>query len=246
MRFPSLSSNIILIGTHHILDRDISEIVAPFLENAGTVVLEHQLIIGENEELPRVQESIDNEKTLIIENILDDLGWPCTIGHLRIDEAVSLVQRSAFSSLGELFFPDAWAERYARDSGKEIHYAETVEERDAAVREFYINYLSSLSGKDALLNGIKESLQNYWTGIINVDENISGERFYRDGVTERSISLLEQLVFELVRRDNIAVAFFGAIHCMEIVEWLGGGSRMDGMEINLSSRVLEKIAVTRT
>ena len=208
-------------------------------------MFEHPLVIGENCEMPEVRKSIEKDKISLIENILKELGWPCEIGHLGIDEAVSLVQRTAFSSLGELFFMDAWAERYARETGKDVHYVETVEERDSAVSDLYINYLNSLSTKEALLGGIRESLRDYWDGIVNVDENISGEDFYRNGVTGRSIPFLEQLVFELVRRDNTAVAFFGAIHCVEMVGWLGGESGMDGVEIGLSRRVLEKIAVTR-
>jgi len=222
MGFPALDSTVTLIGTHHILDRHISGTLRTLIDAAGTIVFEHPLDIGDDETLPRVGDSIREGQVRVIRRILRDLGYPEGIDELLVDEAVSLVQRAAFSALGDLFFTEVWAERYAKSKGKRINFAESVQQRDRAVSDMYVRYLNSLTTREVLLSEIRTSLEDYWKGRIEVGNEVSREGFYRNGVTRRSMILLEHLVFELMRRDNDALAFFGALHCLEMVEWLEG------------------------
>ncbi len=87
-------------------------------------------------------------------------------------------------------------------------------------------------------------MENYWRGIIEIEEGAERKRFYRHGITRRSMVMLEHLVFELMRRDNRAVAFLGALHCREIVNWLAGTASMNGAKCVLSPNVLERVRVT--
>ena len=231
------------MGTHHILDRDISAALAALIDGADTIIFEHPLVTGVGEVLPMVKEALDADRIEIIGRILEELGCTADIDELFIDEAVSLVQRAGYTALGEIFIPERWALNYSRENEKEIAYVETSEDRDRAASEMYIRYLESLSTRDLLVTGMRESLENYWRGIIEIEEGADRKRFYRHGITRRSMKMLEHLVFELMRRDNRALAFLGALHCREIVDWLGGSKSIGKVESVLSRGVLERIKV---
>ncbi|MDP6155465.1 MAG: hypothetical protein QGH39_12705 [Candidatus Thermoplasmatota archaeon] len=228
--FPSLSSRIVLVGTHHILDRDISATLSALIDRAKTVVFEHPLIAGIGEVLPSVKEALDEDQIGVVRRILEELACPADIEELLIDEAVSLIQRAGYKALGDIFIPESWALNYSLKNGKEIAYVETPVERDQAASEMYIRYLGSLSTRENLLSGMKESIENYWRGIIEIEEGVDQQKFYRHGITRRSMMMMEHLVFEMMRRDNRAVAFFVALHCREIVEWLRGRKPMGEVE----------------
>ena len=245
LKFPSLDSSVTLIGTHHILDRDISRTLQTLIDAAGTIVFEHPLVIGDHETLPRVVDSIHEGQIGVIRRLLRDLGFPADIDHLLVDEAVSLIQRAVYSALGDIFLTESWAEGYARRTGKIINFAETTEERDKAVSDMYVRYLNSLTIGEVLLSEARASLENYWNGRIDVGGEVPGEVFYRNGDTRRSMTLLEHLVFELMRRDNNSIAFFGALHCLEMVEWLEGKRDPEDGGLGLSRNILKKITVSR-
>ena len=190
-------------------------------------MFEHPLVAGVSDVLPKVKEALSRHQVGIIQGILEELGYPAEIEELFVDEAVSLIQRAGYSSLGETFIPERWAENYSLENGKEIAYVETPEERDQAASEMYILYLESLSTRFLLIGGMRESLENYWRGIIEIVDEVGAEKFYKRSITRRSMVMLEHLIFELMRRDNSAVAFFGALHCREIVEWLLGSASMN-------------------
>jgi len=244
--FPTLSSRIVLVGTHHILDMDISNTLAALVGGAETIVFEHLLVAGVGEVLPRVKEALDGDQIGVVRRILGELGCPAEIEELFVDEAVALVQRTGYTALGDIFVPESWAVNYSMENGKQVAYVETPGERDRAASEMYIRYLESLFTRDLLLTGMRESMENYWRGIIEIEEGANQEKFYRDGITRRSMIMLEHLVFEMMRRDNRAVAFFGALHCREIVEWLRGRKPMGEVECVLSQGILERIRVTET
>ena len=239
----TLDSSVTLIGTHHILDRDISGTLKTLIDDAQTIVFEHPLVIGNCETLPSVKDCLHEAQVHVIRGILRGLGYPEEIDDLLVDEAVSLVQRAAYSALGDTFRTEVWAEGYARRTGKIINYAETTEERDGAVSGMYVSYLNSLATKELLLSEIRASLDNYWKGQIDVGGEVTKAGFYINGVTRRSMTLLEHLVFELMRRDNNALAFFGALHCLEIVEWLKGERDLEDGRFGLSTNILKRIIV---
>jgi len=215
------------------------------IDDAETIVFEHPLVTGTGEVLPRVKEALDVDQIGVVRRILVELGSPTEIDELFVDEAVSLVQRTGYTALGETFIPESWAVNYSRENGKQVDYVETPEERDRAASEMYIQYLESLSTSDLLLSSMRESIENYWRGIIEIEEGTYHKKFYRSGITRRSMIMLEHLVFELMRRDNRVVAFFGALHCREIVEWLSGRISVDADECVLSPGVLERVNVIK-
>ncbi len=243
--FSSLSSGITLVGTHHVLDRNISGLLEPLMNEAATVVIEHPLITGVSEGLPFVAECIGKKQIDVVREILGDLGWPGDIDGLRVDEAVALVQRAAYSSLGENFHVEQWVEEHARETGKHITYAETVEQRDEAAAGMYIAYLESLTSRDALMRGIRESLDNYWNRLVEAGGDIGDMELYERGVRGRSVAMMEHLVFELMRRDNLTLAFLGTLHCIDIHRWLSDPDAAGRIETTLSPKVLAGISMVR-
>lgn len=245
MGFPSLASNVSLVGTHHILDRDVSKQLEPLVDYSSTVVIEHPLFFGVSENIPLVMDCIQGSRLEAIKAILRELGWPDDIDRLRADEAVAFIQRAAYSSLGELFLMEKWVEQYARGAGKHVSYAETVEERDSAAVELYAAYLESLTTKDSLIGGIRASLDNYWKGVVELGSNEKKMDFFKSGVTSRSVAMLEHIVFELMRRENRAAVLLGTLHCLEIVEWLADPGSFTRTGSALSPKVLDRIRVER-
>ncbi len=236
VHFPALGSKAILFGTNHILEDDISDDLFKIIEWSDRVVIEHRLVLEDDAEdrMPFCRDVLEQGRIEIIQGLIEPYFPMIRIHDLRVDETVSIIQRAGRLILGAIFESDRWVHDHCLGSGVVLEYAEILKEKDRNIVDFYIEYLRGLENLDEVADGMRRSIDLYWSGDTEMSNGFREMSFYERGITDRSKVMFSSLIYNLMIKNGRCALFFGALHALEIVQFLKGiqDGHNDAMGIN--------------